>query len=452
MMTTLDQTVDFSAFKKQFDGNMIMPGDSEYETARVTYAVTDAKPAVIVQPTSTKSVAAAIQFATANSLLLSIRSGKHSGAGFSTNNDGLVLDMSKFNAIEILDEEGGLVRLGTGALWGDVALELGEHNLAISSGDTKSVGVGGLTLGGGIGWMVRKYGFAIDDLTGVEIVLANGSVVRASETENADLFWGLRGGGGNFGVVTTFDFRAHPQGKIVASTITYAADDLSSIITGWRNHMRSATEDLTSFMTLMPAFGPHPASVMIMSCYANDDEVAAAAAIDPLRKLGDSTSDTTVVEPYSEMLQEAHPPQGVHFTAKDMFTKVLQDELITVLSDVCCKPGSPIVQLRMMDGAVNRVDSQATAMAHRDNEAFLFAGFPAPLGATEEQITQSLQNWQKLAIYSSGAYANFISTNTESDVADIYPSDTYKRLAKIKQQYDPNNIFSHNFNIKPAIQ
>ncbi|HSW91340.1 MAG TPA: FAD-dependent oxidoreductase, partial [Candidatus Saccharimonadales bacterium] len=192
----MNQTDAFSALKEQFSGTIILPTDDEYDTARVTYAVIDAKPALIARAANQEDVAAAIHFATTHSLQLSIRSGKHSAAGFSTNTGGLVLDLSQLNSIEVLDEKAGLVRLGAGALWGDVANKLGEHSLAISSGDTKSVGVGGLTLGGGIGWMVRKYGYAIDSLVAAEVVLADGSVVHASEEEHSDLFWGLRGGGG----------------------------------------------------------------------------------------------------------------------------------------------------------------------------------------------------------------------------------------------------------------
>ncbi len=451
MITNLTETATFKTFKEGFGGDIVLPMDTEYEALRGTFVATDAKPAAIARPLTAKDVAAAIHFASATPLQLSIRSGKHSAAGFSTNNGGLVLDLAHFNAVEVLDAKTGLVRLGAGALWGDVATKLDTYHLAISSGDTKSVGVGGLTLGGGIGWMVRKYGYAIDSLVAAEVVLADGSVVRASETENSDLFWSLRGGGGNFGVVTNFEFRAHPQGNITSSVITYDAANLTEIASGWRNHMRSAPEDLTSFMTLLPGFGPNPPAIIITSCYASDDQAAANIAIDPLRKLGEPKSDLTVVKPYAEMLIDAHPQVGgMQVIAKDMFMKVLDDEVIAVLSEICCKPAGPIVQLRMMNGAADKIDVHATAMAHRNNEAFLFAGFAMPLGASNEQAAQSLQNWQKLAAYSSGAYSNFISTNSKDDVADIYPPATYQRLAKIKQRYDPENIFNHNFNIIPA--
>ena len=452
-MNNADLTDKIAVLKTQLTGSVITPDDSRYETARKTFVVKDAMPAVIIQAASNEAVAAGIRFARENNLQLSVRSGKHSAAGFSTNTGGVVLDLSLLNTIEILDEKAGLVRLGTGALWGDVATKLSEHRLAISSGDTKSVGVGGLTLGGGIGWMFRKYGYAIDSLVAAEVVLADGTVVQASQTEQSELFWSLRGGGGNFGAVTKFTFQAHHlPGQVTASTLIYETDDAAKIITGWRDYMRTATTDLTSFMTLMPGFGAMPPALMIASCYAGDDESLATAALSPLRQLGNLRSETTAMKPYAEMLQEAHPPQGMTVMAKNMYLEVLSDDLIATVSELGCKPGSPIIQLRMLHGAADTIDTQATALAHRGNEGFLFAGFMLPIDAGEEQITSSLRRWEKLAVYSSGIYSNFISTNTAEDVAGIYPTATYERLAKAKRQYDPENIFNHNFNIVPAKQ
>lgn len=441
--------LDIESLKKQFSGEIITPEDSQYATARTTFYVSDATPAVIVRPLNSQDIAAAIKFAAVHSLEISVRSGKHSVAGFSTNNDGLVIDMSALNKVEILDAAAGLVRLESGALWGDVANELGKHKLAISSGDTSTVGVGGLTLGGGIGWMVRKYGYAIDSLVGAEVVLADGSVVHASATENPDLFWALRGGGGNFGVVVSFDFKAHTQGQVTANTLMYTPENLKQTITNWRDAMRAADRNLTSFMTLIPGFGPTmPAGAMVMSCYADATE-AAAKALQSLQSPGAVVREDATIKDYADMLQEAHPPQGLSFTAKSMYAKTFDDEIIDILSEICCKPGAPIVQLRFMAGAADEVKPEATAVPHRGNELFLYAGFGMPQGAGEAQISQALQVWEKLERFSTGAYSNFTSTNTPEDIAQMYPASTYERLAKVKRQYDPNNIFHYNFNIKP---
>lgn len=444
--------VDITKLKTNFSGNIIVPGDEAYDTARRTFVVKDNKPAIVAQARSSQDIAAVITFARSSGLQLSVRSGGHSVAGFSTNNDGLVLDLSRMNSIAVLDEKSGLVRLGPGALWGEVAAQLDSHGLAISSGDTKTVAVGGLTLGGGVGWMLRKYGYAIDSLVAAEVVLADGSVVRANESEHSDLFWAIRGGGGNFGVVSSFEFKAHSQGKVAECTLAYEPSDLQHIITGWRDHMRTAPEELTSFLISLPPgpAGPDP-RVMIASCYANDNLARANAAFDPLRQLGIILKDDTKVKQYADVLQAGPPPpETAKPIVKNMFVKILSDELIATLSSICGKPGSPLVQLRMMNGAVDKVDPAATAMAHRGNEAFLFASFFLPLDATNEQQAESLRAWEELAPYSSGTYSNFLSTNTSNDVAGIYPETTYQRLTKIKQKYDPENLFSHNFNIKPA--
>ncbi len=439
-------------FAAQISGVVVLPADTEYEEARQTYSDKEARPAIIVRPADNDDIVATIAFAKETGLLLSVRSGKHSVAGFSTNNGGIVLDMSGFSSVAVLDEASGLVRIGTGARWGDVAARLADNGLAISSGDTVSVGVGGLTLGGGIGWMVRKYGFTIDSLSGAEVILADGSVVRADEKQNSDLLWALKGGGGNFGVVTYFDIQAHPIGKVFKSTLIYGIDDLKATITGWRDHMRTADENLTSFATLMPGFGDFPASIMIMSCYAAEDEAAGNAAIEPLKHLGELKSDSTALTDYAKVLEEAHPPEGVKFTVKNMFARTLSEELIAALDELCCKPGSPIIQLRFMSGAADKVEPAATAVPHRGNEVFLFAGLVSPLDGGEEAEAEGLRKWDVLTKHSTGTYGNFLSTNSEDDVNGIYPSATYAELAKIKRRYDPANLFHHNYNIKPAVE
>jgi FAD/FMN-containing dehydrogenase len=437
-----------SELATHFSGDIIVPGDALYETSRITYIVKDMKPAVIAVAKTNEDINSAIAFAKQNNVKVSVRSGGHSSAGLSMNNDGMVIDLSAMNTIEIMDEKSGLVKLGSGAKWGDVATKLGQHGLVLSSGDTKSVAVGGLTLGGGIGWMLRKYGYAIDSLVGAEVVLADGSVVHASESENNDLFWALRGGGGNFGIVTNFEFQAHKQSKVVESIIMYGVDNLQQTIAGWRNHMRSAPEELTSFMTLMPGFPGFVPGAMIMSVYAGDDEHAANAAVEPLRHLGTVVSEDSSVKDYADVLQEAHPPEGVKFVVKSMYVKQFNDELTAELANICCKPTSPIVQLRMMNGAIDKVTADATAMAHRGNEIFMFAGFPIPPGADE---AAALKPWDKLSEYSTGSYSNFISTNTDRDVASVYPAQTYDRLVHVKTKYDPDNFFNHNLNIKPLV-
>jgi FAD/FMN-containing dehydrogenase len=228
-------------------------------------------PAVVVRCHGSADVREAIRFARSRNLPVAVRSGGHSGAGSSTNDGGVVIDLSPIAGIEILDRRERVVRIGSGATWIDVATTLGAHDLAISSGDTTSVGAGGLMLGGGIGWMVRRHGLAFDSLVAAEVVTADGRVVRASAGEHADLFWALRGGGGNFGVVTTFEVVAQPVDRVLFGTISYPAETAAAVLTRWRDVMRTASDDLTTTARIFPSFGGPAAPLTIAVCYAGDD-------------------------------------------------------------------------------------------------------------------------------------------------------------------------------------
>ncbi len=217
-MKTVPSLSGIDALRKNFSGEIILPDNASYEQASMAFIFKGA-PAIVLKPKTPADVAMGIQYARSNSLLLSIRSGGHNGAGLGTNNGGLVIDMSLINTVELINKEKRIVRIGTGAVWGDVAKKLQEYGLALSSGDTKSVGVGGLALGGGIGWMARKYGLTIDHLVAAEIVTADGNVLHTNAAEHHDLFWAIRGGGGNFGVVTYFEFEAKPATQVYSGMI-----------------------------------------------------------------------------------------------------------------------------------------------------------------------------------------------------------------------------------------
>ena len=435
--------------RRDFSGEIISPADQAYEQARATYAAVGS-PALVMRPRSANDVIAAIRYAQSRSLVLSVRGGGHSVAGFSTNSGGLVIDLSNMRSIKIIDSAKGLVRIEAGAVWGDVAAELEKSHLALSSGDTKSVGVGGLTLGGGIGWMVRKYGLAIDSLVAAEIVTADGRILRASENENPDLFWAIRGGGGNFGVVTAFEFAAHPLGQVYAGTIGYGLDNLAELLVAWRDYMRNATEGLSTSVTIMPAFGDAPPAALVMLCYSGEDEAAAMQAIEPLKQLGTVTFQNVEKKNYTDVLEEAHAPEGVKIIVKNVFAQAFTDELIRAIVASRAEPGMRVLQIRGLGGAVKRVPADATAFAHRDSEIMMFAATFVSPTASEDEISEALEPWKKLAVLGTGAYSNFLSTSMDEDVAAIYPESTYERLAEIKAKYDPQNLFNQNYNVKPA--
>ena len=219
--------------RRDFGGDIIEPGEAEYESASRSL-LASGNPAHVLRPRSVGDVQAGVRFAASTGLLLSVRGGGHSFPGFGTNDGGVVIDLGKLANVEIIDKERHLVRIGGGATWGQVAAALAPHGLAISSGDTKSVGVGGLTLTGGIGWKVRKYGLALDNVAAAEVVTASGEVVRASAEENTELFWAIRGGGGNFGIVTAFDFAAHPTTDVFYGKIAFAASEAATVFRAGR--------------------------------------------------------------------------------------------------------------------------------------------------------------------------------------------------------------------------
>ncbi len=436
--------MDITTLKQTVTGEVILPGDVAYEKAGSSPFFKGA-PAVVVQPKTIEDITAAITFARNNKMQFSIRSGGHSVAGFSTNNDGLVIYMTHFNEIEITDPEKGLVKIGTGAVWGDVANTLKQHNLALSSGDTRSVGVGGLTLAGGIGWMVRQYGLAIDSLVGAEIITADGKVLYVSESENSDLFWAIRGGGGNFGVVTYFEFQAHKIDKVYAGMAMFALDNLKEMLQKWSEYMRTAPEPLTTSFMVMPEFMGNPPGAMLLVCY-NGTEEDGKKAVEPLLHIGKVTMQNIAVKEYANVLEEAHPPEGIKVIVNNAFVKEMNEEVIEILASSTGKPGTPFVQIRALGGAMAKVANDATAFPNRKSEVMMLVPTFVPVDATEEVQTKALETWHKIEKFSQGYYSSFIS-DPKAAVSAIYPEETYKRLLEVKRKYDPENIFNQNFNI-----
>ena len=439
--------IDTHDLQTKFTGDIILPGDALYDEAR-TVLIKKGTPAVIVRPKTAPDVAEALGFARSHALAVAVRSGGHSNAGHGTNDGGLVIDLKHCNAVEMVNEATHRVRVGGGAIWGDVAAALQEHGLAISSGDTKTVGVGGLTVAGGIGWMVRKYGLALDSLVEAEVVTAAGQVLRASAQENPDLFWAVRGGGGNFGVVTNFTFTAHQVGDVYAGMIMYDFGQLKALLKGWRDYMRTAPEELTTMLLVMPtiaAFGSRPPMAMVTFCYAGDSEPEAMAALDPLLHVATVLNKDIKKKPYSEVLEDAHMPQGLKAVVNNSFIADFSDELV----DTIAAQNGQVLQIRSVGGAMNRVPADATAFAHRDSEALIVAPVFVAMDASPEDIDAALGAWRAIARFGKGAYINFFSESTEREVHAAYPDATLERLAAVKQQYDPDNVFSHNYNIPP---
>lgn len=438
-------------FKNRLTGEVVLPDSPEYDDLRNAVNQTGS-PAVIARPRNHADIAAAIAYAREHGLELALRSGGHSQSGMSTNVGGMVIDLVHFNQVEVLDPARHLVRIGAGAKWGAAAEALAAHGLAISSGDTNSVGVGGLTLGGGIGWLVRKHGLTIDSLEAAELVTADGRALRVTADEHPDLFWALRGGGGNFGVVTSFDFRAQPLESVVGGMVIYPLDEAETVLTRWSAYMRRAPEALNSTLVLFSGFGPEvPPALMVLLCYGGDDQATANQAIQPLLELGTVQHQAIETKPYYRMLEDALMPPGIKAVSDNGFVKTLDQNVIAALAANYGQPGTAIVQVRSLGGAMARVSPAATAFPHRDYEAFVLAAKLVPVDTPQETASQLRQAlWEPLKPFTSGAYVNFLSDASSASVAAAYPSETYTRLAQVKAAYDPDNLFNQNHNIKPA--
>ncbi|GAA4066978.1 FAD-binding oxidoreductase [Nonomuraea soli] len=436
--------------RRDFGGEIIEPGADGYADAGRTMLVAGS-PACVLRSAGVADVRAAVRFAAEAGLVLSVRGGGHAFAGFGTNDGGVVIDLGRLDGVEVLD--GDVVRIGGGATWGQVADALAPHGLAISSGDTRSVGVGGLTLGGGIGWKVRKYGLALDNLLAAEVVVASGEVLRADARENPELFWALRGGGGNVGVVTAFEFAAHPTTRVFHGTIAFPAAELAGVLQGWAAQMRGAPEELTSIVSFANPFAGGPvAPVEIQVAFDGDDPELAAKAVDPIRALGTVVSDTVVLRPYADVLVEGGAaPAGIRLLTRSAFVESGSvREVLGVLTEVGSSQGSPFLAVRSVGGAVSRVPVDATAYAHRRAELMVVTTVAGPAPVVEAARAGLEAVWARLAPHVSGAYANFLASASEDDIAAVYPPRTHRRLAAIKHRYDPANLFSQNHNVRPA--
>jgi FAD/FMN-containing dehydrogenase len=419
----------------------IRPGDADYDVARTTIAGT-AEPAVVLRPADVAEVVASLEYIRAAGLDLAVRAGGHNALGFGNSDGGAVLDLSSLDSVEVLAD--GRVRVGAGATWGPVAAALAEHGLAITSGDTISVGVGGLVQCGGIGWMVRKHGLTIDSVLGAELVTAAGDVVRADGDTNPELFWALRGGAGNFGIVTAFEIQAQPVTTVHFGTIAFALDDVPQLLKGWSELMRTAPEELSTSLVLMPGFGDVPPGAVLYVCYCGDD----AEALGSVRALGNVVGDTVTEQPYAGILEEAHPPEGIAPVIGNAFLESLSGGCIDAIV-AAYEQGGRVVFLRSLGGAMSRPDPEDTAFAHRSAEVLVVSAKFLPIGAPEEVVSAAKAEWQTIGRHGIGSYAGFLGSDTDDDIAALWPPATLARLVEVKRAWDPDNVFRRNFNVRP---
>lgn len=439
------------------EGALVLPGSADFDTARLYHGRTG-EPAAVVRVAGVTDVLAALAAARAEGLPVAVRGGGHSN--WESLPGALVVDLGELRRVEV---DGGppaadgarLVHVGGGATWGEVADELGRHGLAISSGDTRSVGVGGLTLGAGIGWVVRRWGLALDQLTGVQLVTARGEVLEVSASSHPELFWGVRGGGGNLGVVTRFDFLAHPLAGIVHARLTLDGSDLAALVRAFRDVMRAAPRELNGSLMRTPAMGPDmPGQTTLELAWAGPDEDAARAAFVPLLALPQVQSSEVAAAQYRDLLQEAPvPPPGMVMPTivdENGWFESLDDDLIDALVAASDAAGAPMFLVRWLGGAFGDVDPDATAIAFRTAEAFvLTAGFLPP-GSTDADAAGMKALLDPFAERALGTYGNFTNAVAPGLPGRMYPPATLARLAALKREWDPDNLFSRNHNVLPG--
>ena len=450
---------DLGAFAAGITGSVIRPEDEGYDLARQVHnATVDLRPTCIVQAASAADVARTIVFARETGLELAVRGGSHSLAGYGTTEGGIVLDLGQMKGLHI-DPVRRLAWAQAGLRAGEYTAAAAAHGLATPFGDTGSVGIAGLTLGGGIGWLVRKYGLAIDALVSVEIVTAEGRILVANETEHPDLFWAVRGGGGNFGVVTRFQFRLHPVSTVLGGALFMPPT--REVLRGLESAAANAPEALTTISFLMPAppapFIPEPIqgqlTLAVMFVYDGDPE-AGQAALAPFRALATPMAELVMPMPYVgiyEMLKDAE--QRAPASHRSVFLNTLDDATVDTILERMAAPSSPVAmtQIRILGGAMARVEADATAFAHRDAKVMVVIITPFE-DASEAPVHAAWTHgyYEALRPRAIGVYSNFLEAEGDERIREAYPDATYRRLADVKRRYDPTNLFRLNQNIRPA--
>ncbi|MGD0948738.1 MAG: FAD-binding oxidoreductase [Candidatus Binatia bacterium] len=443
-------------------GRLIRPDAPDYDAARSVYnAMIGRRPALIARCVDVADVIAAVTFAREHELPLAVRGGGHSGPGLGVCDDGLVVDLCLMKGVRV-DPASRTVRVEGGCVWGDVDHATHAFGLATPSGFISTTGVGGLTLGGGIGYLSRHYGLTIDNLIGLDVVLADGRFVTVNAGENADLFWAVRGGGGNFGVVTSFEYRLHPVDKVLAGPMLWPMERAPELLKLWRDFILEAPEDINgwfAFMTVPPAH-PFPEAFFLQPmcaiswCYSGPLEQA-EQRFAPVRAFGAPAIDFTGTVPFPALQSLFDPffPPGLQWYWKADFFKDLSDEAIALHVEHGAKlpTAQSTMHLYPINGAVHRVGRNDTAFSFRDaNFAEVIVGVDPNPANVQRMTAWAREYWQALHPYSAGgAYVNMIMDEGQAQVRAAY-RDNYDRLLAIKNKYDPKNLFRINQNIQPA--
>lgn len=462
---SVDSTFAEIGLPDGFKGQAIRPGDAEYDFARSVYnGMIDRRPALIVRPTGSADIRDAVAFARQRGLPVAVRCGGHSVAGVSAVEGGVLIDLSSLKGVHV-DPEQGTARANAGVLWGEYDRELEMFGLATPGGRVTTTGVGGFCLGGGYGWLSPKYGLTCDNLVGADLVTASGEIVNVTDDTNPELMWGLRGAGANFGVVTSFEFRVHPIPPLIMGGLLVVPNDSGAgeVARAYRDYVEQASDDLvTAVATILapPAdfVPPDLVGTPVLGIVAMwlGDPGAAEQAVSPLREIAAGGIDLVQPMPYTALQAMLDPfaPRGWLNYHRGQHVRALTDDVLDDYLAVGRTIGSPMTQgiLFRHGGAVSRVPEDATAVSNR---AAPYMAHPIACWATPEE-TDAEMDWVRRfsaacePVLTGGVYLNFEPGTGESDLRAGYGDDKYARLAALKAQWDPDNVFSGNHNVVPA--
>ena len=461
-MQTMDAAAAAEAFAAHFSGVALRPEDAEYERVRSIWnGAVDRRPAVIARCAGVDDIVLAVRLAVQHGLTIAVRAGGHSVAGLSTCDSGVMIDLSPMRGVEI-DPDARIAHVQPGATWADVDAAAHQHGLATTGGLISTTGVAGLTLGGGIGWLQRKHGLACDNLLAAEVVTASGELVRTTSSENPELFWGLRGGGGNFGIAAGFEFRLSPVATVVGGLVLFPLDRGRDVLRGYREWAAAQPDEFTTLAAVLTAppapFVPADLAgskvVAILGCWCGD-AAGAEAALRPLRALSPA-ADVFGPMPYPALqgMLDAGAPHGLRNYFRAGYVADLSDGVIDVALQHGAQMPSPMSQIHFhqMGGAVARVGEDDTAFSNR-RAGYAFNVISTWTDAGGDTLHEQANRACAAALQpfsTGGVYVNFLGDEGDARVRAAYGDAKFRRLAELKRHYDPGNVFHRNQNIPPA--
>lgn len=443
----------FDTLKPQLRGDLITPQSGEYDTARRLWnGMIDKRPGAIARCAGVADVAASVRFAAENNALLAIRGGGHNVAGLASCDDGLMIDMSRMKCAHV-DAAQRRVRAQGGMCWGDFDRETHLFGLATTGGAISTTGISGLTLGGGLGWLMGRCGLACDNVLSFQVVTAEGRVLTASAEEHPDLYWALRGGGGNFGAVVSMEYRLYPISTVLAGMLVHPLERGGEVLRFYRDFVENAPDELTVYATVVTTPDGFEALV-IAPCYCGEDLDEGTRLLEPLRKFGPPVADTIAPIPYPAWQQtlDSAAPYGIRSYWKSNFLRALTDDAIDTFVSFARSRTSPrtVLVIEHCHGQVNRVPAEATAVPHRDHTFNLVILTMWEGTDDAPHVEHTRRFWTAMQPYSTGtAYVNSLAADDEARLREAYGGN-YARLAEIKAKYDPANVFRVNHNIVPV--